>query len=50
LDVYRRQTAPLVEFYLGRGARVERVRGDRPMEEVQATIRTALQEGQDEPT
>lgn len=45
LDVYRRQTAPLVEFYLGDGARLERVRGDRPMEEVQEAIRTALQEG-----
>ena len=44
LDVYRRQTAPLVEFYLGQGARLERVRGDRPMEEVQAAIRAALQQ------
>jgi adenylate kinase len=38
LEVYRASTAPLVDFYRGEGARMVRVDGDRPIEEVQREI------------
>lgn len=38
LAVYRETTAPLVDFYAKRGLPIEHVRGDRPIEEVQAEI------------
>jgi adenylate kinase len=37
LDVYRRQTAPLVDVYAGR-ALLRRIDGDRPIEEVEREI------------
>lgn len=41
LEVYRRETEPLIRFYDG-GAPVARVQGEGAVEEVQAEIRTAL--------
>ncbi|MBA4159554.1 MAG: adenylate kinase [Gemmatimonadetes bacterium] len=38
LAVYRETTAPLVDFYVERGLPIEHVRGDRPIEEVQAEL------------
>lgn len=42
LHVYRRQTQPLIEHYRRSGVRIETVDGDRPVEEVQATIHEGL--------
>ena len=42
LEVYRQDTAPLVRFYEGSAARLERVRADRPVEEVQDALREAV--------
>lgn len=42
LSVYRAQTAPVIEYYEGRGVPVRRVDGTRPIEEVQSEILTGL--------
>lgn len=42
LRVYEKQTAPLIDYYEGSGARVIRVNGDQPVEAVQADIRDAV--------
>ena len=42
LEVYRRQTEPLVEFYRGGGAGVEEVDGDQPVDVVQGALADAL--------
>jgi adenylate kinase len=42
LDVYRRDTAPLVRFYKGTAARMETVEADRPVNEVQDGLREAV--------
>jgi adenylate kinase family enzyme len=39
--VYREETAPLIEFYQRNGARLRRVDADRPVDDVQASIRRA---------
>ncbi|TVP55087.1 MAG: adenylate kinase [Gemmatimonadales bacterium] len=44
LEVYRAQTEPLVEFYRETDAELIRVDGDRSMPDVQAAIRSALEE------
>ena len=41
LDVYESQTAPLVEYYKGKGLLVS-VDGDRPVDEVYADVKTLL--------
>ena len=41
LDVYRQQTAPLVDFYRGKGL-LKTVDGMQPVEEVTAAIRRAV--------
>ena len=45
LSVYREQTEPLVGYYDEADARVVRVDGDRPVEEVEADVRAAAGEG-----
>lgn len=42
LEVYRRQTEPLIAFYQEAGARVEFVDGRQPVDRVQAQIHDAL--------
>ena len=42
LKVYEAMTAPLVEFYERSGVPVHRVNGDRPIDEVQAEVLSAL--------
>jgi adenylate kinase len=42
LDVYRRDTAPLVRFYQESAARMRIVEADRPVEEVQRGLREAV--------
>jgi len=42
LDVYREQTEPLVRFYERHAADVVRVDGDRPVDEVQEAVRSAV--------
>lgn len=42
LDVYRRQTAPLIEYYRSQGADVRTVEGDQPVEAVQDEMAAAL--------
>lgn len=42
LKVYRRDTMPLVQFYLGTSARLERVAADRPVDEVQDGLREVV--------
>jgi adenylate kinase len=42
LDVYRRDTMPLVRFYQGSGARMQTVSADRPVDEVQQGLRRAV--------
>lgn len=42
LEVYRKETAPLVEFYERSAAPVQRVRADRPVDEVQEGLREAV--------
>ena len=42
LDVYRRQTEPLVSFYQGTDAGVREVNGDQSMDVVQADLAAAL--------
>jgi adenylate kinase len=42
LEVYRRDTAPLVRFYEGTDAQLLRVPADRPVEEVQEGLREAV--------
>ena len=42
LDVYRRDTAPLVRFYEGTSARMVRVPADRAVDEVQNGLRKAV--------
>ena len=42
LDVYRRQTEPLIAFYEGHHAPVVRVEGDLPVDEVQDGLQRAL--------
>jgi adenylate kinase len=42
LEVYRRDTAPLVEFYQRSTAQMLRVPADRPVEEVQQGLRKAV--------
>jgi adenylate kinase len=44
LEVYRRQTEPLIAFYEAHPATVRRVEGNRPVEEVQADLQSALDE------
>ncbi|HSH75365.1 MAG TPA: adenylate kinase [Longimicrobiales bacterium] len=45
LQVYDEQTAPLVSFYENGGAPLERVRADRPVEEVYADFRALTEVG-----
>lgn len=42
LDVYRRQTEPLVDFYGGRAGLLRRVDGARQLDAVQASLASAL--------
>ena len=42
LDVYVRQTRPLIDFYEKAGTRVEFIRGDQSVDEVQEAIHEAL--------
>ncbi len=42
LEVYRQDTAPLVRFYEGSAVRLERVRADRQVAEVQDALREAV--------
>jgi adenylate kinase len=42
LDVYREQTTPLVSLYEGRGARLERIAADRPVDDVYADFVSAV--------
>jgi adenylate kinase len=42
LEVYKRDTAPLVRFYEASGARMEKVPADRPVDEVQRGLRKAV--------
>ncbi|NIP59299.1 MAG: adenylate kinase [Gemmatimonadetes bacterium] len=42
LDVYREETEPLVEFYDESPCEVVRVDGDRPVDEVQEAVRSAV--------
>jgi len=42
LDVYARSTAPLVDYYRGKGV-LHEIDGDRPVEAVFAAVRTALE-------
>ena len=42
LDVYRNQTAPLVEYYKGHSI-LKEVDGDRPVDEVFADVKTLLE-------
>jgi len=39
LEVYQEQTAPLIAYYEGSGAAFERIRADRPVEDVYADFR-----------
>jgi adenylate kinase len=41
LEVYREETAPLIEFYEGGQAPVRRIDADQPVREVQQSIREA---------
>lgn len=43
LEVYQEQTAPLVSYYEGSGAAFERLRADRPVDEVYADFRALLE-------
>ncbi len=43
LAVYRDQTAPLVSFYENDGVRFERIRADRPVEEVYADFKESVE-------
>ncbi len=38
LEVYKQQTAPIIDYYKQRGARVQFVDGDRPVDQVQSDI------------
>ncbi len=42
LEVYRRQTAPLIDFYKAKG-RLQQVNGDQPMDSVQEHLQALLQ-------
>jgi adenylate kinase len=42
LEVYRRDTAPLIRFYQGSAARMQKVPADRPVDEVQQGLRQAV--------
>jgi len=42
LNVYRRETEPLIAYYEGSRSRVHHVQGDRGKEEVQGVVRRAL--------
>ena len=42
LDVYRRETEPLIAYYEGSKATVSYVRGDQEVDQVQAEVRQAL--------
>ncbi len=42
LEVYRRQTAPLIDFYRAKG-RLQQVNGDQPMDSVQEHLQALLQ-------
>ncbi|MBT8337669.1 MAG: adenylate kinase [Gemmatimonadetes bacterium] len=44
LEVYRRQTEPLIAFYETHPTALRRVEGDRPVDEVQAGLQRALDE------
>jgi adenylate kinase len=43
LEVYREQTAPLVAFYEESGAAFERIRADRPVDDVYADFRALIE-------
>jgi adenylate kinase len=43
LQVYRDQTAPLVSYYESDPAPLERVRADRPVDDVYADFRSAVE-------
>lgn len=43
LAVYEEQTAPLVSFYRNAGAPLDRIRADRPVDEVYADFRATLE-------
>jgi adenylate kinase len=43
LEVYREQTAPLVEFYEKAGAPFERIRADRPVDDVYVDFKRAVE-------
>jgi adenylate kinase len=49
LDLYERETAPLVDLYVGQGL-VERVDGDQPIDEVTESIIAAIQKKTKSPT
>ena len=42
LEVYRKQTQPLIEFYENSEAEVRHVDGDRPVDDVQSAMKAAL--------
>ena len=42
LDVYRRQTAPLIEYYEASGAPVHHVDGEQSVDDVRAAVIAAL--------
>lgn len=44
LEVYRRQTEPLIAFYEAHPTTLRRIEGDRPVDEVQAGLQRALDE------
>jgi len=44
LEVYREQTAPVLDWYDGAGATIHHVPGDRPIDAVQADLATILSE------
>jgi adenylate kinase len=43
LEVYQEQTAPLVDFYEKEGGAFERIRADRPVDDIYADFRAALE-------
>ncbi len=45
LEVYEELTAPLIEYYEGHEATLRRVAADRPMDEVQESLRAAVEIG-----
>ncbi|MEX2526860.1 MAG: adenylate kinase [Gemmatimonadota bacterium] len=44
LEVYSRQTEPLIRYYEGSPAMLVRIQGDQPMEQVQADVKRGVEE------